>query len=196
MKWYIHPSKYLHGDELPSELVMTNDDGSITQVYVRYSENQANDVLQAIDRLRRELSGYHGQLNAHNDLQRHCDNQRERISELEGLYAKAKADRDGAAMDFCREHDRAEFLARRSTELRKQGERLFEKTLKLATEKDRLKDENAKLRRLCKPLLEYTSQDRCEGCACKSRCNDGQVDECWMLAEIREIASELGLEVD
>lgn len=50
----------------------------------------ATDVLQAIDQLRRDLSGYHGQLIAHNDLQRHCDNQRERIAELEGLYAKAK----------------------------------------------------------------------------------------------------------
>lgn len=52
----------------------------------------ATDVLRDIDQLRRDLSGYHGQLKAHNDLQRHCDNQRERISELEGLYAGAKAD--------------------------------------------------------------------------------------------------------
>lgn len=48
------------------------------------------DVLQAIDQLRRDLNGYHGQLKAHDDLQRHCDNQRKRISELEGLYAKVK----------------------------------------------------------------------------------------------------------
>lgn len=54
--------------------------------------SEASDVLQAVDQLRRELSGYHGQLKAHNDLQRHCDNQRERISELEGLYAIAKAE--------------------------------------------------------------------------------------------------------
>lgn len=60
----------------------------------------------------------------------------------------------------------------------------------------RLKAENTRLRKLCRSLVEYTSQDRCEGCACKSRCNDGQIDECWMLAEIREIASELGMEVD
>lgn len=51
------------------------------------------DVLRAIDQLRRDLSGYHGQLKAHDDLQRHCDNQRKRIAELEGLYAKAKADK-------------------------------------------------------------------------------------------------------
>ena len=76
------------------------------------------DVLRAIDQLRRDLSGYHGQLKAHNDLQRHCDNQRERIVELEGLYAKAKAERDEASMAFSKEHDRAEFLMRENTKLR------------------------------------------------------------------------------
>lgn len=76
------------------------------------------DVLRAIDQLRRDLSGYHGQLVAHNDLQRHCDNQRKRIVELEGLYAKAKAERDEAAMAFSKEHDRAEFLMRENAKLR------------------------------------------------------------------------------
>ena len=56
--------------------------------------SEAIDVLRDIDQLRRDLSGYHGQLKAHNDLQRHCDNQRERITELEGLYAIVKQDRD------------------------------------------------------------------------------------------------------
>ena len=54
--------------------------------------SEATDVLQAIDQLRRDLSGYHGQLKAHNDLQAHCDHQRERIVQLEGLYAEAKAE--------------------------------------------------------------------------------------------------------
>jgi len=54
--------------------------------------SEAKDVLDAIDNLRRDLSGYHGQLKAHNDLQRHCENQRKRIGELEGLYAKAKVE--------------------------------------------------------------------------------------------------------
>lgn len=76
------------------------------------------DVLRAIDQLRRDLSGYHGQLVAHNELQRHCDNQRERIGELEGLYAKAKAERDENAMAFSKEHDRAEFLMRENSKLR------------------------------------------------------------------------------
>ena len=54
--------------------------------------SEAEDVLQSIDQLRRDLSGYHGQLKAHNDLARHCENQRKRIGELEGLYSKAKAE--------------------------------------------------------------------------------------------------------
>ena len=56
--------------------------------------NEATDVLQAIDQLRRDLSGYHGQIKAHDDLRRHCDNQRDRIAQLEGLYAKTKAEND------------------------------------------------------------------------------------------------------
>lgn len=54
--------------------------------------SDAIDVLRAIDQLRRDLIGYHGQLKAHDDLQRHCGNQRKRIGELEGLYAGAKAE--------------------------------------------------------------------------------------------------------
>lgn len=58
-----------------------------------------------------------------------------------------------------------------------------------------LEDENAKLRELCKRFAEYVSHDRCEGCVFKSRCNDGLIDECWQLTEIRKLASELGVEV-
>ncbi|MBQ9005336.1 MAG: Lar family restriction alleviation protein [Atopobiaceae bacterium] len=49
-------------------------------------------ILEAIDRLRRKLSGYHGQLKAHKDLAAHADNQRRRIGELEALYAGVKAE--------------------------------------------------------------------------------------------------------
>lgn len=56
--------------------------------------SDATDVLQAVDQLRRDLSGYHGQLKAHNDLQRHCDHQRERIAELEAIHARDKAEND------------------------------------------------------------------------------------------------------
>ena len=59
----------------------------------------------------------------------------------------------------------------------------------------RLKAENAKLRELVRRYSEYTDQDRCEGCVYKSRCNDGYVDECWQLTEIRGLARELGIEV-
>lgn len=61
---------------------------------------------------------------------------------------------------------------------------------------DQLAAENAKLRELVRRYVEYTSQDRCEGCVCKSRCNDGDVEECWQLTEIRGLARELGIEVD
>lgn len=60
---------------------------------------------------------------------------------------------------------------------------------------DGLKEENTKLRELVRRYVEYTSQDRCEGCVFKLRCNDGEVDECWQLTEIRELARELGIEV-
>ena len=60
----------------------------------------------------------------------------------------------------------------------------------------RLKVENSRLLKLCKMFAEYVSQDRCEGCCCKSRCRDGLIDECWMLSDIRELASELGMVVD
>ena len=63
-------------------------------------------------------------------------------------------------------------------------------------EVDRLEAENAKLRELVRKYVEYTSQDRCEGCVCKRKCNDGDVDECWQRTEIRELARELGIEVD
>lgn len=80
--------------------------------------SDATNVLHAIDQLRRDLSGYHGQLKAQNDLRLHCDNQRERITELEGLYARAKVERDETAMAFSKEHDRAEFLMRERAALR------------------------------------------------------------------------------
>lgn len=79
-------------------------------------------VLDAIDQLRRDLSGYHGQLKAHSDLAKHCDNQRKRIADLEGLYIKVKAERDETAMAFSKEHDRAEFLMRENEKLRKKLE--------------------------------------------------------------------------
>lgn len=60
---------------------------------------------------------------------------------------------------------------------------------------DLLEHENAKLRELCRKFAEYVSQDRCEGCVCKHRCNDGEIDECWQLTEIRKAAYELGIEV-
>ena len=61
---------------------------------------------------------------------------------------------------------------------------------------EKLESENAKLRELCRRYGEYVSQDRCEGCVYKMRCNNGYMDECWQLSEIRDLARELGMEVD
>ena len=60
---------------------------------------------------------------------------------------------------------------------------------------ERLMAENTKLRELCKRFAEYVSQDRCEGCVCKRRCDNGEIDECWQRAAIRDAAHELGIEV-
>lgn len=60
----------------------------------------------------------------------------------------------------------------------------------------RIEERCARLRELVRRYVEYTSQDRCEGCVCKSRCNDGEVEECWQRTEIRKLARELGVEVD
>ena len=60
----------------------------------------------------------------------------------------------------------------------------------------RLQAENTKLRELCERFAEYVSQDRCEGCLYKRRCNDGEMDECCQLTVIRDAGRELGIEVD
>ena len=60
-----------------------------------------------------------------------------------------------------------------------------------------LENENEKLRELVHRYVEYTSQDRCEGCVCKRACNECMVEECWQLTEIRKAekeACELGIE--
>lgn len=54
--------------------------------------------------------------------------------------------------------------------------------------------EMAGLRELCRRYGEYVSQDRCEGCVYKTRCNNGLIDECWQRGEIRDLARKLGIE--
>lgn len=56
--------------------------------------------------------------------------------------------------------------------------------------------ENVKLRELCRRFSEYVSHDRCEGCVVKRRCNDGEINECWQMGEIRKLARELGIEAE
>ena len=56
-----------------------------------------------------------------------------------------------------------------------------------------LENENVKLRKLVSMYSEYTDQDRCEGCIVKRSCDNGEIDECWQIAEIREMEKELGV---
>ena len=60
---------------------------------------------------------------------------------------------------------------------------------------DELLAKNDKLYELVRMFVEYLSQDHCDGCVVKRRCNEGEVEECWQLTEIRKAASELGIEV-
>jgi len=60
----------------------------------------------------------------------------------------------------------------------------------------KLEADNAKLRELARRFGEYVSQDRCEGCVMKRRCNNGDVEECWQMTEIRALANELEIEVE
>lgn len=56
MSWYVHPSRQLRDDELPPELVVTNRDGSIEQVYVPY--DATGEQLKAENDNLRELVRY------------------------------------------------------------------------------------------------------------------------------------------
>jgi len=60
------------------------------------------------------------------------------------------------------------------------------------SENAKLRVENVKLRELVRKYGEYTDQDRCEGCVYKTRCNDGLIDECWQMIEIRKLLKEIG----
>lgn len=107
----------------------------------------ATDVLRAIDQLRRDLSGYHGQLKAHDDLKRHCDNQRRRIAELEAIHA-----RDAAEIAELKEQTR--WIA--------QTDSRWEAAVR---DLEQAKAENEKLRELVDelyPLADYGAMDASE----------------------------------
>lgn len=69
--------------------------------------------------------------------------------------------------------------------------RLLEIADRIDANVKRLEAENTKLRELCDMFVEYVEHDRCEGCICKTRCNEGDIYECWQLTEIHEAANEL-----
>lgn len=94
-------------------------------------------------------------------------------------------------------------LKAENADLKAENARLRErcaKTLEVGTrwmaKAARFESENAALRELCRRYGEYISQDRCEGCVYKMRCNNGWMDECWQLGKIRDLASELGVEAE
>lgn len=129
--------------------------------------SDATDVLKAIDQLRRDLSGYHGQLKAHDDLQRHCDNQRKRIAELEGLYVKAKAENFE--------------LRERIHELEMEGSDHFYRTAYAEDANRTLEAENAKLREL---VLDMWHEGMCE---CDERCGGCSPCEYHFPERMREL---------
>lgn len=75
---------------------------------------------------------------------------------------------------------------------------LFMENANLRQENYVLRRERDMLRDIVRMYVEYTSQDRCEGCVYKRACNEGMVEECWQLTEIRKAekeARELGIEI-
>ena len=98
-----------------------------------------------------------------------------------------------------------ESLKKENDRLIKEIDRLVMNSSPTAAELRRVRAEwkkdraqNAKLRDIVRMYVEYTSQDRCEGCVCKRACNEGMVEECWQLTEIRKAekaARELGIEI-
>lgn len=75
---------------------------------------------------------------------------------------------------------------------------LFRGNLNLRQENYVLRQERDRLRDIVRMYASYVDDDRCEGCVCKRACNDGMVEECWQLTEIRKAekeARELGIEI-
>ena len=156
--------------------------------------SEADDVLRSIDQLRRDLSGYHGQLKAHNDLQRHCDNQRRRIVELEGLYTKAKAEnvelleerdmyRD--LVDCMVHPDVPDQLYAENVELRDENARLRSCLSDDAENARMIMGENAKLRELVRVMW----RELAVACA-------EQVTSHETLRKVSDRMCELGIEVE
>lgn len=142
-------------------------------------------VLQAIDQLRRDLSGYHEQLVAHNELERHCDNQRKRISELEGLLAGMKAEN-------ARLHEYATKLEQTNIALDSDNTELRNDMKDMQT----IVRDNHSLRELVRHLFWWDSDSRyakgCQECPTQTDC-DGETCIFWDV--LRDRARELGIEV-
>ena len=131
--------------------------------------SEAKDVLDAIDNLRRDLSGYHGQLKAHNDLQRHCENQRKRIGELEELYSKSK-------------EENAELRIQLADAIESMG---------------RVEERCAGLREFAQDMMQFFEDgDYCTTCEKAAECNASEIYEsdCLMHSVFKDRMRELRVE--
>ena len=93
------------------------------------------------------------------------------------------------------EEVRTEVLCGRICDLESENTKLRHDLEEANNQAEEVCTENAKLRELVRRFCEYVSQDRCEGCVMKLRCNEGLIEECWQRSDIRTLASELGIEV-
>lgn len=89
-----------------------------------------------------------------------------------------------------------QFIGMTYDELLDENAELYTQLADVTESMGRMEERCAKLRELCRKFAEYVSQDRCDGCVCKRRCDNGDIDECWQRTKIREAAHELGIEVD
>lgn len=89
MSWHADVSDWV---EKPSVIQIFGDDGSECDYLPEQADRLA--VLNAIDQLRRDLTGYHGQLKVHDDLQRHCERQKEQLAALQAIHKPIKDERD------------------------------------------------------------------------------------------------------
>ena len=180
---------------LPDEHMRLYDENNVNADETNGITAAASLVLDSIDRLRRDLSGYHGQLKAHNDLQTHCDRQRERIAALEALHkrdmelqtenAKLQEERDHWHIEQVHAYGNWEDANKRDIEL---------------------EAENAKLRELVKDAWSSGHPDRsCGECGIQDECHaeiermhrhgNLRYARCLFERRIEERMHELGIEV-
>ena len=156
---------------------------------VRKAASEFVDCLHEVQRETEQLKAENAKLRAERDYL--LANSNPTATELRRVRSAWKSDRDENA----KLREQVVQLKDDWESERDYADQMEANEKKAVSENAKLRAENVKLRELVRKYGEYTGQDRCEGCVCKSRCNDGDVDECWQLTEIRGLARELGIEV-